>query len=366
MFVLIAVPETVAPPAAAVVAPAAPSALADVALAARSPSVPTLTPSLVPTALVPVQPAAAKKDGETPVAIPVGRPMSALKRDETGRLKALHKRVRAGKAGGLPSDAKDYKYLLVPGFLWDAVEGYFEPNRDRLLSLGLDAEVVRTDPLGTPAENARTVRAAIEASDKRVVLLAHSKGGIDSLEALRGDPSLEGKVEALAAIQTPYYGTPVADFFRSHPLLRAASLAYARLLNPWRILAVNPFFRGATIDALSTAARSALSRDVAPETRGARLYTVASRVDDSTALKLLLWIGAGTVKSLTGRHNDGIVSPEDADIPGAKKAVLEHVGHIDTVSDPSSWKHKALGVRGHDPTFAADLTEAVVRWVLGS
>lgn len=270
--------------------------------------------------------------------------------------------VREQTAGPLPQEARDHHYLLVPGFSWDAIPDYFGPNLKRLQKLGLSAERVDVDPLGTFFDNAKPVRDAVLASEKPVVLIGHSKGGFDLLEALERFPELRPKVAKVVLLQTPYRGTSVADWFMTFPWLYTTAMAYSRLLNPWRLFATNPFYRHRTLTEMSASHR----RKVAgrpPDIGGIPVYSVSSRVDDDTRIKLLLWLTAGSVKAATGYHNDGIVAPEQAVVPGAIHAVLEHVGHIDTITDPSSWKHKILGVRGHDPSFAADLTEAVVRWV---
>ena len=53
-------------------------------------------------------------------------------------------------------------------------------------------------------------------SGKRVMLLGHSKGGVDSAAALSIYWSeLEDKVAGLALVQSPYGGSPIAsDIFR--------------------------------------------------------------------------------------------------------------------------------------------------------
>lgn len=60
--------------------------------------------------------------------------------------------------------------------------------------------------------NAGAIAAELERlQDKRVVILSHSKGGLDTLEALRGRPELWERVAGWAALQAPFYGSPVAD-----------------------------------------------------------------------------------------------------------------------------------------------------------
>lgn len=294
--------------------------------------------------------------GPSPVAM-------APVRDETRALKALQQSVRERRAAPLTPEARVHRFLFAPGFSWDAVPNYFEPNIERLRALDLDAQLVPTDPLGTPEANGRALAAAIKSDPRPVVLIAHSKGGLDAIVGLQNDPEARKQVKKLVTIQTPYGGTPIADWFRTRPWLLASSLAYLRLLNPLRFWATSPFFRHETMEQLSTRARAeARTRAPFPD-GGPEVFAIGSRVTADTSIRLALWLGAGTTKKLSGLDNDGIVAPEETRIPGSRSATLEHVGHIDTVSDPSSWKHKRLGVRAHDPTFAADLTEAVVRWV---
>lgn len=64
--------------------------------------------------------------------------------------------------------------------------------------------------------NARVLKLYIEelywGSGKQVLLLGHSKGGVDAAAALSMYWSeLKGKVAGLALVQSPYGGTPVAS-----------------------------------------------------------------------------------------------------------------------------------------------------------
>ena len=294
------------------------------------------------------------------------RPGEAAPVDATSALKAHRRAVREGRAGPMPRNAAKYRYLLVPGISWDALHDYFGPNVRRLRERGLDARLVETDPLGTTAENAEAVRREIAASDKPVVLIGHSKGGLDALKALALHPELQSKVAKLIAIQSPYRGSAIADLLLSQRSLYAATLAYTRMINPRRLLSLLPFFRSGSVAELTPAGRREANAAAPPLRRGLKVYSVASRIDDDTAVNFLLLAASTALKKLSGRPNDGLVAPEDAVLPGSRYALLEHVGHFDTVSDLASWKYKPLGARGHDPQFAADLTEAIVRWALAA
>jgi alpha-beta hydrolase superfamily lysophospholipase len=87
------------------------------------------------------------------------------------------------------------------------------------------------------SKNAREIKEYIEeiywGSRKRVLLLGHSKGGVDAAAALSLYwPQLKDKVAGLALAQSPYGGSPVAS-----DILREGQLGdYVRLRKIMEIL----------------------------------------------------------------------------------------------------------------------------------
>jgi hypothetical protein len=60
--------------------------------------------------------------------------------------------------------------------------------------------------------NAAAILEFLRSTDKRIVIVSHSKGGLDTLDALLDAPELWGDtVFGWVALQAPFYGTPVAD-----------------------------------------------------------------------------------------------------------------------------------------------------------
>lgn len=267
-------------------------------------------------------------------------PPAAFSLDRTEDLKAVQRAVRAGEAGPLPAQAAQVRYLFVPGHSWRALPGYWAPALERLRALGLDARRVDTGAFGRVADNARLIRREIESEDTPVVVIGHSRGGLEALEALRQDPKLGARVKAVVAVQTPWAGTPAA------------------LLAPRSLL---PASRELSEDHRREKA------DRAPEMpEGASLWSVATSLGLRTWARPAAALAARLLRLWTRRAGDGVVPTDAAVIPGSIYAVLEHVSHWDTVAGPAMLKLLGLGAREHDPRFAADFAEALVRWVLSS
>ena len=132
--------------------------------------------------------------------------------------------MRAGK-DVLPAEAKDCVFLAVGGLLSGAApkELYFDKNLDALKDAGMQVGRVPVDTDMGVEHNAAIVRdAVLEAakSGKKVVLIGHSKGGLDSAAALAHVPRAQEHVRALVTIQSPYGGSPMAQDLLDNPLVR--------------------------------------------------------------------------------------------------------------------------------------------------
>ncbi|MBT8470173.1 MAG: hypothetical protein HKN10_03670 [Myxococcales bacterium] len=74
---------------------------------------------------------------------------------------------------------------------------------------------VVSEPFDTSASvkhNAAALRSFLESTNKQVIIVSHSKGSLDTLDALLGASELVGtRVIGWVAIQAPFHGSPVAD-----------------------------------------------------------------------------------------------------------------------------------------------------------
>jgi hypothetical protein len=88
--------------------------------------------------------------------------------------------------------------------------------------LGADTAVVRLPTGSGVVDNAMRLRAALLTDPRPAVLIGHSKGGLEALATLM-DPEAAARCCAFIAIQSPFFGSPVADALVASPLHLTAS-----------------------------------------------------------------------------------------------------------------------------------------------
>lgn len=117
-----------------------------------------------------------------------------------------------------PARPRNYPIVLAHGLLgFDAIrvgsvsQDYFRGVPARLRQLGADVRVVRLPPLGGIAPRAAALAEQVRSIDaERVIIVAHSMGGLDARYAI-AQLGLHERVAALVTVGTPHRGTPVAD-----------------------------------------------------------------------------------------------------------------------------------------------------------
>ena len=74
---------------------------------------------------------------------------------------------------------------------------------------------------GPITANAAEIARAITTAPGPVTLVTHSKGSLDALAALSGDPALAAppRIAAWISLQAPFYGLPLADLNARDPLV---------------------------------------------------------------------------------------------------------------------------------------------------
>ncbi|WNG44506.1 lipase [Archangium minus] len=264
--------------------------------------------------------------------------------DITARFREVHQRVREGEPV-LPDEAKRHLYLLVKGMLGDEMPGYLEDNQRRLEKRGLETREVAVDTEGRLLDNVEVVRdALLDAIHFRrtVVLVGHSKGGVEAMSTLALHPELRRHVRAVVALQAPFGGSVIANDLVTTPALR-------RLLD----VTFPSLFQGdaASVEDLSYAKRMEFVRQ---HPYPADIPTVAlatSRLSRRSLMRPL----CAYVHERYGWACDGMVNAVDAEVPGSRVVRLDDMDHAEAA---------LTGVPGFSNYYPSDVTETMVALAL--
>ena len=132
---------------------------------------------------------------------------------------------------------KNFKVLLIPGVLSESLTGNnqiklgfifengFNEQKKLMEENKIDYEYVKFDSESSIEINAQAIALAIESSSKPVLIYNHSKGGLDTLEALRQKPELINKIHGWVTVQSPFWGSPIADMVYDSKVLRKMGTA---------------------------------------------------------------------------------------------------------------------------------------------
>lgn len=264
-------------------------------------------------------------------------------RDVTKGFDSAYAATKAGTSP-LPDNASDFNYLVVPGFLGENLPTYMDPHVDRLRERGLSAEHVGIETEAGVEHNAKIIRDAIlEASrgGKQVVLLGHSKGGVDITAALSLYPELKEHVRAVATMQSPFGGTPLASDVNGVGPLR------------WLV--------GNLLERLGGSGESV--RDLTYEQRQKFLAEHPYPSDIPTISLASSEEGMASVFHTTNSYmadrygwaSDGVVPTQDQIVPGSDVVLVKGLDHAEA------------GINGPGPLVnhkASDLAEALIAMAL--
>ena len=264
--------------------------------------------------------------------------------DITPRFREVYQRVREQERV-LPDEAPRHLYLLVKGMLGDELPGYLEDNQARLEKRGLETREVAVDTEGRLADNVKVVREALlDAAyfGRTVVLVGHSKGGVEALSALALHPELRRHVRAVVAMQPPFGGSVIANDLVSTPALR-------RLLD----VAFPSLFQGTAgaVEDLSYAARKAFVRQHPHPLDVPTVALATSRLSRRSLMRPL----CAYVHERYGWACDGLVNALDAEVPGSRVVRLDDMDHAEAA---------LTGLPGFANYFPGDLTETLVSLAL--
>ncbi|KAD5507530.1 hypothetical protein R6Q59_031675 [Mikania micrantha] len=261
-------------------------------------------------------------------------------------------------------------YLLVPGLFSNHGPLYFTSTKATFSKMGLTSHIAKIHSEASVEKNAREIKEYIEevywGSKKRVLLLGHSKGGVDAAAALSMYwPELRDKVAGLALAQSPYGGSPIAsdimregqigDYFNVRKLMEILickvikgdlqsleDLTYEKrkeFLRKHHLPKELPVVSFHTEANISPAVLATLSR-VAHAELPAFSNSAATVLPVVVPLGAALAACAQLLQTRYGEKSDGLVTCRDAEVPGSvvvhPKRKLDHAWMVysSTNDDP--------------------------------
>lgn len=263
---------------------------------------------------------------------------------------------------GLHMLPKSMVYLLVPGLFSNHGPLYFINTKTSFSKMGLVCHIAKIHSEASVEKNAKEIKEYIEeiywGSKKPVLLLGHSKGGIDAAAALSIYwPDLKDKVAGLALAQSPYGGSPIAsdilregqlgDYVNMRKVLEILirkvikgdmqaleDLTYEKrkeFLRKHHLPKELPVVSFRTEASISPAVLATLSRVAHAELP---VFAPLSGDQTATVLPVVMPLGAAMAASAHllqtryGEKSDGLVTCRDAEVPGSvvvrPKRKLDH------------------------------------------
>lgn len=259
-------------------------------------------------------------------------------------------------------DLAPYTVIFVPGLFTDVYHflsrclratklpistGPFTSLEDQaewLKSIGVDVFVAPMNYRGSVEENGREIVKAILQAPKDVLLISHSKGGVDILSGLLRYPAYYsqlwgrgGKVKGWISLQSPFMGTPYVELTLRNPV-KSTGLRLLSHMGPggtfdsFRDLSENhrgTFFSmyghlvpelTASVPTIAVGVRMDFEKSSAAA--GRKLSERSSLSNSGKALQRHLLSQASPVYG-----TDGVVPTASCFLPGAENLVLEGLDH---------------------------------------
>ncbi len=236
--------------------------------------------------------------------------------------------------------ASRYQIILLKGFLGDLLpkrfDSYFYDQMRWMRDHGIRFwRLERETGYGTQKLSQNNVNAIEKAirgfhnieTDKRIIVVSHSKGGIDMLESLLCRTNqMETEVAGWIALQSPFWGTPVANW-----------VTESRLFNPVAELLLGRLFNG---DKKVAASMAVETRNEYMTRNSQAILELIERFDilsfastsaagDASIFRPLRF----AIDQIARVPNDGLLPTQSEilkvnDIPCCPHIVTEHLDHI--------------------------------------
>lgn len=135
-------------------------------------------------------------------------PSFSLSKDDMNALK----KMRVVQISGFLSNVSHRMKSLL-GLIFTHEEAHAKNQKDWLAQNGIPYTHADVESEGSTEINIPLIEKAVTDSPEPVILLTHSKGGVDTLLTLLKRPDLRQKVRGWISVQAPFYGTPLSDYW---------------------------------------------------------------------------------------------------------------------------------------------------------
>lgn len=184
-----------------------------------------------------------------------------------------------------------------------------------------------------PLQNGGELALRLRPIQKPILLITHSKGGLDVLHMLVNWPSIRPKIAGWVAIQAPFHGTPVANFVAGHRFTRDISYPLLDLVGGSH----------ETVGQLSTATTEAYLAANAPTIAAIldRIPVVCFGSHKPNIKGRDMPLQFAVLRHWMLRHgirNDGLVPERSAILPGADFALIDGIHHAAPVADEGGFR----------------------------
>ncbi|MEI8355934.1 MAG: hypothetical protein WCG31_07600 [Deltaproteobacteria bacterium] len=222
----------------------------------------------------------------------------------SGEPAATGRPAPSGRSGGA------LRVVVVPGVMAECVADKsmaFGDARARLEELGYETDYIQTGGRQGSDHNADLIRDAVMRmpTGKRLIFVTHSKGAVDTMEALVKYPSIAERTAALLSVSGAVNGSPLAEAFPEFLFKLAHQIPLSSCLQGEGVEAVESLRRNVRISWLST-------HQLPKSIRYYSLAAFTSRENTSRILRPFY-----DILSKTEPLNDGMVICSDAIVPGS-------------------------------------------------
>ncbi|MGA2402883.1 MAG: hypothetical protein ABSG91_14455 [Syntrophobacteraceae bacterium] len=268
-----------------------------------------------------------------------------------GESPATGKPTPCGPSGG------SFRVVIVPGLLAECVaqkSTAFGDARARLEEIGYKTDYIQTRGRKGSAVNAALVRDAVTAmpAGERLIFVTHSKGTVDTLEAMVKYPALAERTAAVVSVSGAVNGSPLADVFPKF---------LTKLVHRFPLSSCPAGEDSEAVESLRRNVRiSWLSTHQLP--KSVRYYSLAAFTTRENTSRILRPFY--DILATTEPVNDGMVICSDAIVPGSVLLGYPNADHF-AVAMPFSRQTSPLLAALIDKNDypRAALLEAAVRFV---